>query len=694
MSDSNPESRDGEPSSDRSTARWVSLALVATLAAIAGAFDLFDYDLGLARVTGEFILEHGVPRTNVFSAVHADFPFVDDKWLFHVFAHLVVDGVGETFAIVLRMMFLVATFVLLLPRRGASSLEQFLGALLAVIAIATSHERFAFRPELFTFLFLAVLWRRLRDPAPFSRREWIGFLFLQWVWTNTHGYWVLGPILAGAVVAGRWLDARVLDAPHPSSSLRAGMLLPIALIAVGVANPYGFELLASPVRILLDLRGFESTFKETIVEFVPPFGYHPRLPTDLVAYRVLLLIVAIAVAASIRRPRFADLLPLLAFFLMSLDLRRNVAPFAIVAAPLASSWLAAAVPPRWARAVAGVSAWCAALLALALGFAFASGWISRYDRLDRIPGFATSTLAYPAEEIAFVKEHLPADGMFNSFIFGSTFVGLAFPERRAFIDGNTAGYPPSFLRRYVDTVLGDVEPDELVDEYGLRYFLIRPGHVLTTRLLASPRYVPVFLGRHAVVVVVADRVDPSFVEAFDIRRALADGSYSPIVTSSPDAFPTAEINRARLELALGLQKRAITTLESALNRSDGDPGMRRDAWEVLHALGAARMFERDWTRALAELDAAAAIAPGSAEIAADRAIVLAALGRHQDAEDALRFAIARRGEDADLMQRLAQVAAARRDLVGARAALARAIELTTSAPGKARIQELLDRLPR
>lgn len=691
MSEANSMRSSEDPPADRDTAAWISIALVGGLAAIAGAFDLFDYDLGLARATGRYILEHGVPHTNVFSTIHERYPFVDDKWLFHVFAHLVVDRAGAAPAVLLRMAILVATFLLLLPRRDGSSLRRFVGAAVAVLAIATCHERFAFRPELFTFLFLAILWRRLRDPEPFSPREWIGLLAMQWVWTNSHGYWVLGPILAGAVAAGRWLDARVLDIAHPSALLKQGFVFPLAAIAIGVANPYGVDLLASPVKILLDLRGFEETFKETIVEFVPPFGYYPRLPSDLIAYRVLLGVVAVGLALSFRRPRFAEALPLLAFFLMSLDLRRNVAPFAIVAAPLLTSWLSDAVPARASRLAAGVAAWTAALLALALGFGFATDTIARHDRLDRTAGFGQSKIAFPDDEIEFVKEQLPKDGIFNSFTFGSTFVGRAYPDRRPFLDGNTAGYPPEFLREYVSIVLGEVEPDALVEKYGLRYFLIRPGHPLTTRLLASPRYVPVFLGRHAVVIVVADRVDPSLVERFDLRAAMRDGSFRPVVTSVPDQVPVAELNRARLELALGHPDRAIATLELALASHHA---YRGDAWDGYHLLGNARMFRRDWTRALADLDTAASIAAGSAEIAADRAIVLAALSRHQEAVTALEYAIERRGEDADLMQRAAQLAAARRDVAGARAALSRAIELTNSEVGKARLRELLDRLPR
>lgn len=677
---------------DRRVTRWLAAGIVAFLALVAGAFDLYDYDLGLSRATGKYILEHGVPRTNVFSTIHESFPFVDDKWLFHVFSYLVVDGASATVAVLVRMCLLALSFVCLLPRRESTSLEQFFGAMLAVLAIATSYERFAFRPELFTFLFLALLGRRLLDPRPLTAKDFCGLLVMQWVWTNSHGYFVLGPILAGMFAIGVFLDARLRRDAFAPGALVGYFALPFALLVVGIANPYGVDLLLSPARILIDLRGYESTFKAAIVEFVAPFSYHPRLSFDLVAYRVLLAITALALLLRWRHLRGRELLPLLVFFAMSLDLRRNTAPFAIVAAPLVARWLAAAIPSRLERTFAGLAAWTSTLAALGLAFGFATDRIAVHDRLDRTAGFGESTIAHPDAEIEFVKEHLPPDGMFNSFTFGSTFVGRAYPARRPFIDGNTAGYPPEFLRKYVSAVKGEIEPEQLVSEYGLRYFLVRPGHALTARLLADDRFVPLFLGRHAVVIAVKDRVDATLIERFDLRPSLRSGATSiGVVTPPSEPFPIAELNRARLELASGLPRQAAATIERAFLRH---PAMRDDGFELFHALAAARIAEQQWKAALEALDRAFEIAPGSAEIAADRAMVLAAMSRHDQAEQSLARAVELRGDDADLAERAAQLAAARRDLPAVRAALRRAIDLADSDVVKARLRARLDSLPR
>jgi tetratricopeptide (TPR) repeat protein len=673
--------------------RIFAVLIVAVTAAGAGAFCLFDYDLGLARATGRWILENGgVPRTNVFSAIHEQFPFVDDKWLFHVIAYLVVDGISATVGVLLRVALLVATFALLLPRRDARPLEQACGALFCVLAIATAHERFAFRPELITFLCLAVLARRLRDPTPLSRGDWFGLLAMQWVWTQSHGYFVLGPILAGAVGAGALLDAKLgRGAPFDRARWREALLLPLGLALIGVANPYGVDLLLSPVRILADLRGHEATFKATIVEFVPPFAYFDRTPSDLVAFRVLLGATALALLLAVRRVRLRDLLPLAALFVMALDLRRNTAPFSIVAAPLAAAWLARSIPARAER-------WCSRALFSAAGlaggvlvFLFATDRIHVHDRLDRTRGFGESTSAHPDAEIEFLRAQLEPGPIFNSFTFGSYFVGRAFPAWRPFLDGNTAGYPPEFLTKYVAAVRGELEPWDLVTEYGFVAFLVRPGHALTRQLLADSRFAPLFLGRHAVVIVVKERAPSDLVARHDLRGALQRGDFVPVATTPEPTFwratfPVAELNRARLEYALDLKERAEATLVATLERS---PAWSADAFELWHLLGLVRLARGARSGALEALDRAHEIASGSAEIEADRAIVLAALTQHDAARAALEHAIELRGEDFDLAERSSQLAFARRDLDGARSALRRALELAPNAAARDRIAERL-----
>ncbi|MBI4879810.1 MAG: tetratricopeptide repeat protein [Planctomycetes bacterium] len=626
------------------------------LAALFGVFDLYDYDLGLARAAGRWILEQrAVPVANVFSAIHQDRPFVDDKWLFHVLASLLVDGLGPAPTVLLRALLLACLALVLVPLRRAPAPQQAAASLFGVLALAASSERFAFRPELFTLLFLALFGRVLARPAAPCRREVLLLVALQIAWVNLHGYFVLGPLLAAATAVGAVLDR--LFHGEARGAVGRRLLLLLALLLVCFVNPYGAGLVWSPVEILLDLRANFAFYSEAIVEFARPFSYYPVLPSDLAAYRVLLALAGAALLLAHRRARLVEVLPVAMLCLMSLTLRRNVSLFAVVAAPLAARWLcvgAAALPgavKRARRPAAFLLGVAALALALWLGFLHATGRLAVNDRLPKHFGAGMSALAHPDLEIDFLLAELPPGALFNSFSFGSYFTGRVWPGRAPFIDGNTAGYDVSFLREYARAVQGEAGLDELVAKYGITQFLLKPGHALTAMLLQDGRWAPVFLGRHACVIVARASAPDEWARRCDLKLALEEGRFAPVARTEPSTFwrrsePIAELNRARFLQALGRFDQAASACEEAVR-------VNPDLYEPWFELGLARLAAGKRQEAVAAFDEAVARAEGAAEPLSERGLTKLLLGRTKEAEADLRAAVDLKEDEALTWFRLA-----------------------------------------
>ncbi len=288
-----------------------------------------------------------------------------------------------------------------------------------------------------------------------------------------------------------------------------------------------------------------------------------------------------------------------------------------------------------------------------VGWKFATDRINLHDRLDRSAGFGMSTIAHPDLEIAFVLDHLKDTKLFNSFQVGSYFVGVAYPPMKPFLDGNTAGYPPAFLAEYVSIVTAKTPPKDVIAKWGFTSFLVKPGHPFTRALLADERYVPVCLGRQAVVIVDRQAVPSELVSRCDLRPQLRSGTYrSPLAatvsTNSRRAFPLLEMNQGRLEFALGLNERAAASFESATR-------IEPSVFEAWHALGVARMMLRDERQARAAFDRALELAPNAAEVYADRALLNLAVRRSSEARSDIERAIELRGKDEDLEARLAAI---------------------------------------
>ena len=253
----------------------------------------------------------------------ADFtvhPFVMHQWLPDL-GMAMADRVGGLPAVawlaqVGRIGVCVALF--LLCRHWAGPLAACLGAGLAVLGAADSLSP---RPQLVGFILLAVVvgaWLRTAEDA--RPRWWI--VPLSWVWASSHGTWVIGLMVAGAVIVGMLLDR----ACTPRQALRLAAIPAMSLVAAAL-TPVGPRL-------------FESF---STIRAVSPFIQEWRTPTldSLSVVATLALAVLAALIWVVRRQR----VPWAHLFLFALGAgwgamhMRTVAVAAIILAPLAAGAL-------------------------------------------------------------------------------------------------------------------------------------------------------------------------------------------------------------------------------------------------------------------------------------------------------------------------------------------------------------------
>lgn len=592
----------------------LALALLGAVVLAAGWFSVHNLDVFLHARTGAWIVEHGrVPTTNVVSEVHADHPTVADKWAFQVLAHAVMDGPGPDVVIGLRLLLMGTLFgVLVLTARalGAGAWAT-LGAL--VIAAVAARSRFMFRPDLVSLVLLAVFARACLRPT-LSVATMGALVLLQVVWVNVHGYFIQGPMLVGAAALGHALAGRRAWA-------RRGLGLVLLLALACFVNPSGWRGVAHPFEILLDLRAHYEFYTRTIVEFAPTLAPDWRGPWDRRAFGLLaaltLVVLGLGAAAALvartRRghapsttqeargaaraahgpaPRAVEARPGRAEGLLSawvpgiaivllvgsqaFSLRRNMAPFAVVAAPLVAAGLT-----RWGpRGALGPV--LAAALALLVVVGEQTDAFSVHDGLDRRAGHGLSEIAYPLEGIAFVAEHLPDERVFAAFSFGSTFSGLRAPRQHALIDGNTHGYPTAFLIEAAAALSGE-DPDafdRLVDAHDVTVAMPRVAGPLAARLLREEAWTLVKIGRREAVYVRRDAVDPAWLARHDLEARLRAGEIPAMAGTPPPTRwlglrcawrPIAERDQAALLLAGGFASAARARVEAGLAHAPDDP---------------------------------------------------------------------------------------------------------------------------
>lgn len=594
--------------------RAPTLVLVLLVLA-AGTFQLHNWDIGLHARTGQWIVEHGaVPRTNVLSELHADWPTVDDKWAFQVLAHLLHDRLGPNACIAARLALLLATFLLAHATARRLGAGPWCSLLLLALAVVAARARFAFRPDLVSLLLTVACARELLLHAP-SRGQALRLLALQVAWVNVHGYFITGPLMV-ATAGGAALVAGAAGDPHGRRRGAALLALSAGLALACLLNPAGLDGALHPLRILQDLREHREFYTSAIIEFRPTFAADPRQPWDRSAFVLLLAVSAVALAVDAWRAwrrrcedpaalRAALLAAALAglFAAMAPSLRRNMAPFALVAAPLAAAAVTRLAGRRFPAPVLPVA------LCTLVAFGELSDRSSIHDGLERRAGLGRSRLAYPDLGIDFIARELPRARVFTAFSWGSTFTGRRWPEQVAATDGNTHGYPTTYLIEVMSALSG-ADPlafGRITARDGEDAALLPVAGPLSIALLRDPEWVLACVGIRETVWVRRSAVDPEWLARHDLVARWRAGEAPDLPDTPPcgavlgpfaACLPVAEVDQALLLRFAGLREAALARVRDGLWRAPDDAEANALEGLLLLELGRRAEAEASLRRAL------------------------------------------------------------------------------------------------
>src|SRR5437879_4619672 len=207
---------------------------------------LGDGDTGWHVRTGEWILANQrIPSQDIFSYTKAGQPWFAWEWLWDVAFAWLHQRWGMA-AVVLGSMFVIClTSVLLfrLIRRKCGNPLIAIGVMFFVTGASSIH--WLARPHLFTLLFTVIFYSIL-ERAKDGRVRLLWWLpAMTVVWTNLHGGFFVGIILAGAYAAGEIASALfTADADQRSLALRRSvpyLAAAAGCLAATLINPYSYH---------------------------------------------------------------------------------------------------------------------------------------------------------------------------------------------------------------------------------------------------------------------------------------------------------------------------------------------------------------------------------------------------------------------------------------------------------------------
>ncbi len=273
--------------------------------ALATADNFAEPDLWIHMLTGQTTLRTGhIPRFDTYSYSAVGAPWHNHEWLSQValaffYAHLGVFG--------LKLLKLICSSILIvalaigISATGAAARVQRLTLILSAVAISTQMQ---FRPQLFTFMMIAVVMMALAIEVYRGRAVLWPLIPMFTLWANFHGGYIVGLGAMGIATAVMFEQGWFGDAYRMSSAWRLG-LITVGCAAATIINPFGVGLWFGVAHSVGD-----PLIRQVIADWVPlpkmMLTLWRSAPIELLQYATPILLFAVFVVAVALAPDLGD----------------------------------------------------------------------------------------------------------------------------------------------------------------------------------------------------------------------------------------------------------------------------------------------------------------------------------------------------------------------------------------------------
>jgi hypothetical protein len=443
---------------------WLAMAvatIVVSISVVLGVRPVSDPSPWLHLKVGAFLLDGGRFGLPDPWAPFATTTYLPTEWLPAIVGQETYQAFGLPGIAWLRCAGILGLLSALMwsARRSAGTATS---ALVCLVALVGAYEGLSERPQLVSFVFLAVAvgawWRSGLDLKP---RWWL--VPMTWLWACCHGLWIVGIAVGLVCIAGLLLDRRLTRA----ATTRL-LTIPMLSLAAAALTPLGPRLLLSPLTVGRNTNEFVGEWQPTSV----------RDPFAVVTLAMLGLVILSWVRRR-RQPPWWQIGFLLTGVAATLAATRTIAVGAVIAAPL----LALEVQLYRGRPVGATtrrsrSAWAALILIALIAAAPLSE--ARAQNPVAVPQrLAPQLSAIPSGTVVL------AQGDISGWLF------WAYPGVKPVLDPRIEIYSPAHVRAFVSTMAAGLGWRQFVDRTEARYALVLTDSPIATALVERAGWLPI-----------------------------------------------------------------------------------------------------------------------------------------------------------------------------------------------------------
>ncbi|HJT25257.1 MAG TPA: hypothetical protein VJ873_11825, partial [bacterium] len=491
-----------------------------------------DSDLGLHLKGGQWILEnHRFPSTDTYTTTLTGHAYLDIHWLYQVLLYGLYQAGGYPLIEIFHGLLIAATGFLAFKRLRLMGASLGLCVLLLLTTVLACEIRFRVRPEVASWLLLSLTLWVLELRANRGRDLLFLLLFIQLVWVNVEGLFILRWGLMGI----HWISGFFEPQRQDRKLLRYSLLS----VAVCVLNPYFLRGMAYPIANFITLT--DPVMHNSLKELQSPWLATPSLfsaPTlYLLLYKLFCLFLFGLMAATYRKRKIRDWLLALVFFGLSASAFRNIPIFMVTSLPLAATaWKD--LEWKWFRKGSemflskALPASLLTLLLLGLCLRVVTGAYYVSDRRTDRFGLGLDPLAQPVKACEFLVENHLNGKILNQLDAGG-WLDWKGPQK-TFIDGRFEVSGRDFYSEY----LGADAPGglgALAGKYQADILFFSPlNSTWVAQLSSLPDWRPVYLDPSAVICLRKGYADG--VPSLDDSRVLSEMGVSKAILTAASSL--------------------------------------------------------------------------------------------------------------------------------------------------------------
>jgi len=498
--------------------------------------ELTSIDLGRHLENGKIIWQNPqVLFTNFYSYTAPLFPFINHHWLAGVIFFLVYQLNGFISLAIFNVIIALISFSLFF-NLAKKKIGFYITALLSIPIIFLLSERVQIRPEIFSYLFIALTWYILeRASEKRNYRLVYGLIPIFILWVNIHSYFFLGLALIGFKATVKFITP-FLAGQGGRQRLTAGWSSSknyfLALIIIALAcliNPNFLNGWLYPFNIFHEL-GYDviethSVFdiEKLIIDYnIPLFKF----------YLLLLTASWITYWLTAKKLKLFNLLITILFTSLALLAIRNITIFALVSLVIISDNLA--WPVSYLRKKYFFSTTLKRTLklsgAVVILIIIISGTGYLMSDEQHNSNFIKSTLGWGLRDnndgvARFFNDHKLSGPIFNNYDIGSALIFWLYPQEKVFIDNRPEAYDPSFFTNiYQPMQLNKDKWQELSQQYKFKTIIFTHtdytlgGQTFLQSILTDPDWTPVYFDYSSIIFLNKLNNDKNLIERLTLSK--------------------------------------------------------------------------------------------------------------------------------------------------------------------------------